>query len=182
MKNQDELKILIAGEGGQGVQALGKILSDAAFAKGLQVTFIPNYGVEQRGGVTIAFIKIKRKEAIVYPKFSKADICVWLSERSVKRTQQYVNAKTKVIYNQGLITSAMKKSYQAVDFDKLGKELGSFRTVNMIVLGVLMKNLTDWFDFSKIKEIINEKFVKVYQKNPSLKDLNTKALEVGFNL
>jgi 2-oxoglutarate ferredoxin oxidoreductase subunit gamma len=180
--NKNELKILIAGEGGQGVQALGKILSEAAFDNGLQVTFIPNYGVEQRGGVTIAFIKISRKEPIVYPKFSKADICVWLSERSVKRTQLYVDTKTKVIYNQGFITSAMKKNYQEVNFDQLGKELGSFRTVNMIVLGVLMKNLTEWFDFSKIKEIINEKFAKVYQKNPSLKELNTKALDVGYNL
>ncbi len=47
-------KILIAGEGGQGVQTISKILLDILNIKDYQISFVPNYGVEQRGGVSLA--------------------------------------------------------------------------------------------------------------------------------
>ena len=182
-----ELKLLIAGEGGQGVQALGKIISEAAFANNLKVTFIPNYGVEQRGGVTLAFIKMRRKQPIVYPKFSTADILVWLSPRSIKRTEQYLGKITRVIYNQSAINTLKNKNYLAIDFDKLGEAVGSKRSVNMIILGLLMnpqlKNgLTDWLKKADLLKLIDRKFIKQYQKNPDLKKFNDQAFLKGYNL
>lgn len=185
--NNNELKILIAGEGGQGVQSLGKIISDACFEKKLQVTFIPNYGVEQRGGVTIAFIKIRKKEPIVYPKFSIADILVWLSNRSVNRTKQYAGGNTLVIYNKSYINNISNKKYLGINFDQLGNEIGSNRVINMLVLGVLLnpklKNgLSQWLDFNQLKNSLNKKFEKSYKNNPGLKELNEKALLKGANI
>ena len=51
------IKILIAGEGGQGVQTISKVLTETAYHKGLEISFVPNYGVEQRGGVSLGYIK-----------------------------------------------------------------------------------------------------------------------------
>ena len=86
-------KIMLAGEGGQGVQSVAAILSEAAYAAGKEVMYIPNFGVEQRGGVSIAFMQIS-DEVIGSPKFDDADIIVALSDRAIERVQMYVNPNT----------------------------------------------------------------------------------------
>lgn len=179
--NDKTIKILLAGEGGQGVQAIGKILSDAGYQQGLNVSFIPNYGVEQRGGVTIAFIQYRKDQTIVYPKFSQADILVWLSKRSIKRTQQYVGKNTLVVYNLGSIKKLKNQSYIGINFNDLANEINSYRSVNLIVLGFILQHLTDWLEIKKIKQVINKKFEKYYKLNPKLKELNDKGVDIGLN-
>lgn len=90
------MKILIAGEGGQGVQTAAQVLAKAAFEEGKKVLYIPNFGVEQRGGASIAFLVID-KNPVVYPKFEKADILGILSDRISKRVARYKGPDTKVI-------------------------------------------------------------------------------------
>lgn len=101
------MKILIAGEGGQGIQTAGQVLAKAAFEEGKKVLYIPNFGVEQRGGASLAFVVID-KNPVVYPKFEKADILVILSERIKKRVIRYQGPKTKVISEKNNIL-ALKK-------------------------------------------------------------------------
>ena len=95
-------KYALAGEGGQGVQAVGEILAEAAFRDGLEAIYIPNFGVEQRGGVSIAFVQIGR-EKIGAPKFKKADILVALSQRAVERTRSYLTPNTLFVYDSSAI-------------------------------------------------------------------------------
>ena len=89
----DLKRIMLAGEGGQGVQSVALILSEAAYKAGKQVMYIPNFGVEQRGGVSVAFMQIS-SEVIGSPKFDDADIIVALSDRAVKRVQMYAKPNT----------------------------------------------------------------------------------------
>lgn len=95
-------KIAVAGEGGQGVQSIGEILAEAANKSGLETTYMPNFGVEQRGGVSIAFVQISDRP-IGAPKFKRADVLVVLSPRSVERTSGYVIPGTTVIYDSSSI-------------------------------------------------------------------------------
>ncbi|MCL4516062.1 MAG: 2-oxoacid:acceptor oxidoreductase family protein [Firmicutes bacterium] len=95
-------KIAVAGEGGQGVQSIGEILAEAANRSGLETTYMPNFGVEQRGGVSIAFVQISDRP-IGSPKFKRADVLVVLSPRSVERTRGYVTPGTTVIYDSSSI-------------------------------------------------------------------------------
>ena len=95
-------KITIAGEGGQGVQSIAEILAEAANADGKNALYIPNFGVEQRGGVSIAFVQISDGE-IGSPKFQKADILIPVSPRAVSRTRQYSGKGTIYIYDNSLI-------------------------------------------------------------------------------
>jgi Pyruvate/2-oxoacid:ferredoxin oxidoreductase gamma subunit len=89
------MKILIAGEGGQGIQTAAQVLAKAAFQEGQKALYIPNFGVEQRGGASLAFLVFG--EEAVYPKFDQADYLVLLSRRVQTRVAQYQGKKTKAI-------------------------------------------------------------------------------------
>jgi 2-oxoglutarate ferredoxin oxidoreductase subunit gamma len=99
------IKIAIAGEGGQGVQSIAEILAEAANQEGKNALYIPNFGVEQRGGVSIAYVQISDGQ-IGAPKFQKADILIPLSPRAVKRTQMHAGKDTVYIYDNSQIAEA----------------------------------------------------------------------------
>ncbi|HBK85905.1 MAG TPA: pyruvate oxidoreductase subunit gamma [Firmicutes bacterium] len=100
--NKKHWRIVVAGEGGQGVQLIGEILAESAFRAGKEAIYIPNFGVEQRGGVSIAMVQIA-EQALGAPKFEKADILVPLSERAVERTLAYIKRDTFYIYEASAI-------------------------------------------------------------------------------
>ncbi|MEG6584218.1 2-oxoacid:acceptor oxidoreductase family protein [Dendrosporobacter sp. 1207_IL3150] len=96
------IKIALAGEGGQGVQSIAEILAEAANEEGKNALYIPNFGVEQRGGVSIAYVQIS-DGPIGAPKFVKADILIPLSPRAVNRTKDHAGPETVYIYDNSLI-------------------------------------------------------------------------------
>jgi 2-oxoglutarate ferredoxin oxidoreductase subunit gamma len=155
------MKILFAGEGGQGVQVIAEILAKAAILENKQATYIPNFGVEQRGGISLAFVKIK-KEPVVYPKFEKADILAVLSDRAWPRVKQYQNSKTKIIRG-----PAVK--------DGLASNLPP-KVWNIVVLGSVNKTGAIVKTESLVKAM-EERFVKQFEKNPELKNLDIAALK-----
>lgn len=90
-------RIVVAGEGGQGVQLIGEILAESAYRAGREAIYIPNFGVEQRGGVSMAMVQIA-DQPLGAPKFEQADILVPLSQRAMKRTQGFIKQETFYIY------------------------------------------------------------------------------------
>lgn len=82
------LKILLSGDGGQGIQLMSDLICRAAIQGGFFVSHMPNYGLEQRGGVSLAFIQISNSE-IAYPKFSKPDVLVVMSDQARERTANH---------------------------------------------------------------------------------------------
>lgn len=82
------IKILISGDGGQGIQTIADIVCKAVFENSKHVAYVPNYGLEQRGGASLAFIQISNRK-IAYPKFSKPDILVVMSKQARERTKNY---------------------------------------------------------------------------------------------
>jgi len=96
------VKIAIAGEGGQGVQSIADIIAEAGNEEGMEALYIPNFGIEQRGGVSVAYVQISDR-LIGSPKFKKGDIVVALSKRAVNRTRSYVGENTIFVYDNSLI-------------------------------------------------------------------------------
>ncbi|MFH1946959.1 MAG: 2-oxoacid:acceptor oxidoreductase family protein [Candidatus Magasanikbacteria bacterium] len=90
------LKIILSGDGGQGIQTLSYLICNTAFKNGLEVSHIPNYGLEQKGGVSMAYIKISDKE-IFYPKFSKPDFLLIMSDQARERTVDYQQDGVEII-------------------------------------------------------------------------------------
>lgn len=169
------MKILMAGEGGQGVQVVAEILAKAAFAEGQHVLYIPNFGVEQRGGVSVAFVVID-KNPVVYPKFETADILAIFSNRSLERVKNYRGQETKVILGPA-VTAVSSKKIPGVPIQIHSRsELGMPpRVWNMLVLGKVNKVGKIVSQKSLIKAM-NDRFAKQFAKEPELKKLNLEAL------
>ncbi len=184
----DLKRIMIAGEGGQGVQSVALILSEAAYANGKEVLYIPNFGVEQRGGVSVAFMQISDEE-IGSPKFDSADIIIALSDRAVERVRMYVNEKTTYVYDDNLSEKAKAQLPEAADVTRLvsipahhiaNHEL-HVRVFNVIIMGAVL-GLTKIVDIEDAKKALDHKFKPKYEKDPSLKEMNDKALTKGVEL
>ncbi|HAT03491.1 MAG TPA: hypothetical protein DCS29_01800 [Candidatus Magasanikbacteria bacterium] len=125
------LKILLSGDGGQGIQLIADMICRVSFEAGWHVTSIPNYGLEQRGGVSLNFIQISDKK-IVYPKFSKPDVLLIMSSQARERTEEYQKDS---------------KDIKILDIkeieDNLKKNNVSMQSYNVFCLGMITKILEE---------------------------------------
>jgi len=178
------VRIIISGEGGQGVQTIAKVLSTSAYMSGHKSLYVANYGVEQRGGVSLGFVQISGKE-IGFPKFQCADILVILVDRAVERTLEYVKKNTLVIYDKDLVSEdSIKKVCSktlGIEASKIAKEKMVAKVFDMIVLGALV-NIVGDIDEKYVKEALHEILAHKYKKQPELKHFNEKAVEIGKKL
>ncbi|MFZ5641056.1 MAG: 2-oxoacid:acceptor oxidoreductase family protein [Bacillota bacterium] len=179
------VKIALAGEGGQGVQSVAEIIAEAANEEGREALYIPNFGVEQRGGVSVAFLQIG-DEPIGSPKFQTADIVVALSERAVLRTKQYVDEKTTFVYDTSLegVEEDLPKNagrVLAIPAVEVSKNELHPRVFNIVIMGAVIQ-ATNVIPLDRAKEAIEKKLGYKFEQNPKLRELNFKALERGVEL
>ncbi len=177
------VKMVLAGEGGQGVQSIAKILVEAGYEAQKNVLYIPNFGVEQRGGVSIAFCQIA-DEKIGEPRFSKSDIAILLSDRAIERCSTYIDKNTTVIYDSSVCTikpEVEAKEVIAIPANEIANKELSARVFNIIVLGALL-NATKVVSMDNIKSSMEYALGKKFAAKPELRELNYKALERGMSL
>ncbi len=181
---QETFKIVICGEGGQGVQSIAKIIAQAAFDQGKKAVYVPYFSTEKRGGVTEAFAQIG-DFVPAYPKFSKADLWVVLSQRAIERIEPYLKDETVVIVNSYLVkdlsTIARWKPTE-IDAGRIAKEeFRKPRVFNMVMMGAMVKRIPG-LDKDTFEAALDHVFASKYVKDPALKDLNRKAFERGYEL
>lgn len=180
------VKILIAGEGGQGIQAVAKIITLAAQQVGLKTSYIPSFGVEQRGGVSLAYIQISPEE-IPYPRFEKADIVVAFCNRAIKIIKSYMTDNTLFIYDNSAIYDEFLapikdgiKKFINIPAQSIAKEKYSTKILNMVFLGALAAKI-EKIDEKNIDEsvlaVLGTKF-----KDEATKKMNLDAVHEGLNL
>lgn len=178
-------KIALAGEGGQGVQSVAEILAEAANQEGREAIYIPNFGVEQRGGVSIAFVQIS-DETIGSPKFKTADIVIALSGRAIIRTQQYVDENTVFVYDSAIeiaqehLPKNAKRVLSIPALSVAQNELNP-RVFNVIILGAVIE-ATKVVTMDQAKQAIEAKLGHKFAQKPQLRDLNYRAMERGVEL
>ena len=176
-------KIVLAGEGGQGVQSIAKILVEAGYEAEKNVLYIPNFGVEQRGGVSIAFCQIA-DEKIGEPRFSKGDIVIMLSDRAIDRCSTYISKDSTVIYDTSACTvkpEVVAKEIIGIPANEIANKELSSRVFNIIILGALL-SATDVVKIESVKEAMEKALGKKFAVKPELRELNHKALERGMKL
>lgn len=177
------MKILISGEGGLGVQIIAEVLAKVSHNMGKFTSYIPNFGVEQRGGASVAFLQISDKK-VIYPKFSKADIIIVMSNRSVPATKKYIGPESLFIFDSSnidnehlnLIRNEVKKTLNIKAREWALKNL-STKVTNMIFLGALLKYLPE-IKLDDVKKALSEKLAD--SKNASLLESDFKAIEYGI--
>ncbi|MBQ0073940.1 MAG: 2-oxoacid:acceptor oxidoreductase family protein [Prevotella sp.] len=134
-------EILISGFGGQGVLSMGKILAYGALMEGKQVTWMPAYGPEQRGGTANVTVVVSDNH-IASPILSRYDVVVALNQPSLNKFEDKVNPGGILIYESDSINQPPTRTdihtYQINAIDKAA-ELNNAKTFNMIILGALLK-------------------------------------------
>lgn len=182
--NREVYRILIAGEGGQGVQTIAHVLARAAYSSGLNVAYMPNYGVEQRGGVSLGFIQIGT-EVIGFPKFSTADIIVNMCSRAIPRIDEYVGNDTLYIFDSDQVTGAELRHVAAeklaIAATSKATEKLTPKVFNVIMLGALVSEL-EVLTVKNLEAALEEELADKYAKKPQLRNFNKKALDLGTKM
>lgn len=134
-------EIIIAGFGGQGVLSMGKILAYAGLMDGLEVTWMPAYGPEQRGGTANVTV-ILSDEPISSPVLNSYDTAVILNQQSMDKFESKVKPGGTLIYDPYSIHHAPTRTdinIYPVDAMETVFELSSSKSYNMVLLGALLK-------------------------------------------
>ncbi|MBI4839302.1 MAG: 2-oxoacid:acceptor oxidoreductase family protein [Nitrospirae bacterium] len=160
--NSKNLKLIVAGFGGQGVLFTGKLLAYAAMLEGREVTCFPSYGAEMRGGTANCTIIIS-DEMIGSPVVNQPDVLLIMNEASMERFVPKLKSGGLLIMNSSLIKNLPKRQdIEALQIDATGmaEELGSSQIANMIMIGALIAKtgiISVDTVFNALEDIISER-------------------------
>jgi 2-oxoglutarate ferredoxin oxidoreductase subunit gamma len=134
-------EIIIAGFGGQGVLSMGKILAYSGIMQDQEVSWMPSYGPEMRGGTANVTV-ILSDERISSPILTRYDTAIILNQQSMDKFEPMVKAGGTLIYDGNGITRHPErkdiKIYRVEAADEAAK-MGLSKIFNMIVLGGYLK-------------------------------------------
>lgn len=170
-------KTIFSGFGGQGVLMMGYVLAVAAMRDGKEVTYLPSYGAEVRGGTANCTVVVSDEE-IFSPVASSPDYAVILNKPSLAKYQNSVKKGGTIILNSSLIDALpTRKDVDIVQVpaNEIAKKLGSDRTINMIMLGALAAKT----GITSLDSLMKGLTEIVKAKKSSLMELNQKALDEG---
>ncbi|MBQ7471258.1 MAG: 2-oxoacid:acceptor oxidoreductase family protein [Prevotella sp.] len=134
-------EIIISGFGGQGVLSMGKILAYSGLMEDKEVTWMPAYGPEQRGGTANVTV-IVSDDRISSPILSKYDVAIVLNQPSLDKFLPKVKPGGMLIYDGfGILTPPTRDDITVYRIDAMDKaaEMKNAKVFNMIVLGGLLK-------------------------------------------
>ena len=136
-----KLEIIIAGFGGQGVLSMGKILAYAGLMEDKEVTWMPAYGPEQRGGTANVTV-IVSDDKISSPILSSYDVAIVLNQPSLEKFESKVKPGGIIIYDSnGIVEPPTRKDVEIYRIDAMEatNEMNNTKAFNMTVLGGLLK-------------------------------------------
>ena len=173
------IKAIFAGFGGQGVLSMGLSLTRSAMLEGKNVTYLPSYGAEVRGGTANCTVAIS-DEDIASPVASSPEFIVVMNQPSLVRFQNQVQSGGVLLVNSSLVEADISRGdidVVSVPANAIAEELGSPRSANMVMLGAFTKKSNLVSLSSVIEELKNT--LKNKQK---LIAINKKALTAGYEL
>jgi 2-oxoglutarate ferredoxin oxidoreductase subunit gamma len=173
------IKTVFAGFGGQGVLSMGLSLTQAAMLEGKNVTYLPSYGAEVRGGTANCTVAISDEE-IASPVASSPEFVVAMNQPSVIRFQNQIQSGGILFVNSSLVEVEVKRGdidVVRVPAGNIAEKLGSPKSANMVMLGALVKK-SNLVCLSSLMEGLKDT-LKGKQK---LVAINEKALTAGYDI
>ena len=173
-------EIICAGFGGQGIMLMGKLIAAAALHENRQVTWVPSYGAEVRGGTAHCMVKISGKD-IASPFISQPDTCIVLNQPALNKFNNRLKKKGLLIVNSSLINKKPNRKDIKIIYAPLtdiAVGLGNVKVANTVALGIYLakkKNIKPESLFYVMKEMAKKSKSK-------LLELNQKALNEGMGL
>lgn len=174
---KDVIGMLFAGFGGQGIMFMGKLLAEAGMISKKNVTWMPSYGAEVRGGTAYSMTKVSEKE-IASPIVTNPDVLVVMNEPSLLKYEGMVKSQGTLIMNKSLInTKPTRKDIKilSIPMTEMAARLGSTRYANMIAVGTLLKR-------SKLfpLKIVSAALRQMLPDKEDLFLINKRAIEKGY--
>jgi 2-oxoglutarate ferredoxin oxidoreductase subunit gamma len=170
--------IIVAGFGGQGIMLTGKLLAQTAMMAGKEVTYMPSYGAEVRGGTANCMVVIAN-EKIACPVIGKPDSLIVMNKASLNKFVPRLKKGGLLILNRSLIDIDPELDDStdviAIPADEIAVELGSKKAANMVALGAYLQkrgNLTPDAAAQALPKVLAERYHKTLP-------LNIEALRKG---
>ncbi|MBR3873177.1 MAG: 2-oxoacid:acceptor oxidoreductase family protein [Clostridia bacterium] len=171
-------EFLIAGFGGQGLLFAGKFLVNKGMMDGKEVSWLPSYGPEMRGGTANCSVIIS-DEPVGSPIVSKPNVLMVMNLPSLDKYENDVKAGGKIFVDSSLIGRKVERTDVDVHYvpaTQLASDNGLTGLANMILIGKLMKELGQFDDEEAVAASL-KKVVSV--KHPEMYDKNLSALKLG---
>ena len=172
-------EIIIAGFGGQGVLSMGKILAYSGIMEGKEVSWMPSYGPEMRGGTANVTVIIS-DERVCSPILNAFDTAVILNQQSLDKFEEKVKPGGALLYDPNGITHKPTRTdikIYTIEGAQLASDMGNAKVFNMIILGAYLK-LKPIISMDKVKEGLEHSLPERAHK---LIPLNMQAVEVGMS-
>ncbi len=171
-------EIRIAGFGGQGVLSLGVWMSEIGMRQDLEVSWIPSYGPEMRGGTANCHVKLSRN-TIGSPLVTKPSILVAMNRPSIEKFEEDILPGGALVWDNSLIDITPSRSdirSIPVPATEIANQLGNTKISNVIILGVLA-GVTDFLDADVVRQVLPLIFKKKH-----LLEINLQAFGRGLEL
>ena len=172
-------EILIAGFGGQGVLFAGKFLAYKALLENKQLSWLPSYGPEMRGGTANCSVIIS-DEPVGSPIVSKPDVLIVMNLPSLDKYEDDVVPGGKIFVDSTLIERKVNRTDVEVHYipvTKLANDIEAPTLANMIMIGKVIKE-TGVVPYDNIDKALDK---VVSARKAALKEINFKALDTGYN-
>lgn len=173
-------EIIIAGFGGQGVLSMGKMLAYAGLLEDKNVTWLPSYGPEQRGGTANVTVIIS-DERISSPLLDSYDIAVVLNQQSLDKFESTVKPGGVLIYDTyGINRVPTREDITVYRIDAMNAtfEMQNAKAFNMLVLGALLKVKS----MVAVESVIEGLKKTLPERHHNLIPMNEDALRRGMEL
>ncbi|MFA7621188.1 MAG: 2-oxoacid:acceptor oxidoreductase family protein [Aminobacteriaceae bacterium] len=169
--------LLAAGFGGQGVMVMGQLVAYTGIEEGRNVTWIPSYGPEMRGGTANCGVVLSDEE-IGSPVVDKADVLVVMNQPSLTKFVDRLKPGGVLVFNTDLVKfDGSRGDIRLVGLpaSEIAKGLGSDKITNIVILGAVVES-SGIVDDSVCIETIKEKLGK---RKPEFLPMNLSAYEKG---
>lgn len=160
-----ENKIICAGFGGQGVMSMGQLLTYAGMIEDKQVSWLPSYGPEMRGGTANCSVIVSDKQIGSPIITNDADIAIIMNLPSLDKFQNDVKPGGKLFINSSLITKKIERKdveVYYVEANRIAQEIGNPKAANLVMLGAVLKSTP----LVEIESILKA-FLKVFGESKS---------------
>jgi 2-oxoacid:acceptor oxidoreductase, gamma subunit, pyruvate/2-ketoisovalerate family len=172
-------RVICAGFGGQGVMSMGKLLTYAGMLEGKEVSWLPSYGPEMRGGTANCAITVSDKP-VGSPVITDDATCAVIMNKPSMKFVENVVPGGYVLVNSSLIDTKVERDDVNVTYipaNELAAELGMPKVANMIMLGACLK-VTESVDI----ESVLQAFLKVFgERKAKFIPMNREALKKGMD-
>ena len=171
------IKTVFAGFGGQGVLMMGYTFAVAAMRQEKEVTYLPSYGAEVRGGTANCTVAISEEE-IASPIASSPEFIVVMNKPSLHAFENKLQSGGILFINSTMVDEIPGRGdieFITVDAGRMAEGIGDMRTTNMVMLGAFVKK-TNLVEIGNVIDGLGE----IFEGKKKVIEMNARALEMGY--